>query len=117
MHFHHAFVLDSVGYDMTGKAVSMTLVNPWDNLGERFVLTLDEAMKRDVAFAEYARRGTPLTLAYPCCLDAVLRSRACAGMAVEPSADARADKIDQAGALRRRRAQRRGSLLAISEIV
>ena len=43
MHFHHAFVLDSVGYDMTGKAVSMTLVNPWDNLGERF--TLDEAMK------------------------------------------------------------------------
>lgn len=60
MHFHHAFVLDSVGYDMTGKAVSMTLVNPWDNLGERFVLTLDEAMKRDVAFAEYARRGTPL---------------------------------------------------------
>ena len=28
MHFHHAFVLDSVGYDMTGKAVSMTLVNP-----------------------------------------------------------------------------------------
>ena len=38
----------------------MTLVNPWDNLGERFVLTLDEAMKRDVAFAEYARRGTPL---------------------------------------------------------
>ena len=46
MHFHHAFVLDSVGYDMTGKAVSMTLVNPWDNLGERFVLTLDEAMKR-----------------------------------------------------------------------
>jgi hypothetical protein len=38
-------------------------------------------------------------------------------MAVEPSADARADKIDQAGALRRRRAQRRGSLLANSEIV
>lgn len=56
----HAFVLDSVGYDMTGKAVSMTLVNPWKSLGEKVVLTLDEAMKRNVAFAEYARRGTPL---------------------------------------------------------
>ena len=59
MHFHHAFVLDSVGYDMTGKAVSMTLVNPWDNLGE-IRPDAGRGHEAGVAFAEYARRGTPL---------------------------------------------------------